>query len=331
VFRVIESVAPTDATVLVLGESGTGKELIARAIHARSHRQGQPFVAINSSSLPDTLLESELFGHVRGAFSGATGNRVGLFQEASGGTLFLDEVGDISPALQVRLLRVLQEGEIKPVGANEVRKVDVRVVAATHRDLGAAVKSGRFREDLFYRLDVVPLRLPPLRERDEDLLLLTRHFVHKYAQKYAKAAEGIEPAGVQALRAHLWPGNVRELENVLQQAVILSDERLVRVRDLAGILGERAPRSPVTGGVAAAQVPNHGFAAAKQVAVDAFEKSYLTSILGQTDGNVAKAARRAGLDKANFRRLLRRSGLAVGDQDQPDHSAGPQGRGPHPA
>jgi two-component system response regulator HydG len=302
VFRLIESVAPTDATVLVLGESGTGKELIARALHERSRRRGHPFVAINSSSLTDTLLESELFGHVRGAFSGATSNRVGLFQEASGGTLFLDEVGDISPGLQLRLLRVLQEGEIKPVGSNEVRKVDVRVVAATHRDLSAAVKCGTFREDLYYRLDVVPLRLPPLREREDDLLLLTQHFVTRYARKYSKVAEGIDPQGLQALRAHHWPGNVRELENIVQRAVILSTERLVRVGDLAGLLV-----APVS--AAAPDLLNHGFAAAKQHAIDVFEKSYLTSALNHAEGNLAEAARRVGVDKANFRRLLRRIGV----------------------
>jgi two-component system response regulator HydG len=295
----VESVAPTDATVLLLGESGTGKELLARAIHDRSARHGRPFLAINCSALSDTLLESELFGHVRGAFSGASTSRLGVFEEASGGTLFLDEIGDISAAMQVRLLRALQEGEIKPVGSTEIRKVDVRVVAATNRDLEAAVKAGIFRQDLYYRLHVVPLELPALRERREDVPLLVHHFLRRYAEKFGKPVTQVSPAALEALQAHSWPGNVRELENVVQRAVVLASGPEVTAEALPPSLrpaaAREAPRS--------FDIP---FARAKQEAVDTFERAYVSDALARTGGSVAEAARLCGLDKSNFRRIVRR-------------------------
>jgi DNA-binding NtrC family response regulator len=310
VFRLVESVAPTDATILLRGESGTGKELLARAIHSRSRRAGRPFIAINSSSLTDTLLESELFGHVRGAFTGASTSRVGLFEEASGGTLFLDEIGDISPNLQVRLLRVLQEGEIKPVGASDNRKVDVRVVAATNRDLEAAVRAGQFRQDLYYRLDVVPIQLPPLRHRRQDIVLLAQHFVRAYAKKHGKGATGLAPDAVDVLTAHDWPGNIRELENVIQYGVIVAPGPVLTAADLRVLGRGEAPLSPAAPPAAPPPETDVPFAEAKISAVNAFERRYVDLLLERVGGNVTEAARRAGLDKANFRRLMRRNGVS---------------------
>jgi DNA-binding NtrC family response regulator len=304
-FRLVESVAPTDATVLVLGESGTGKELLARAIHERSARQAAPFLAINCSALTDTLLESELFGHVRGAFSGASSSRLGVFEEASGGTLFLDEIGDVSPATQVRLLRALQEGEIKPVGSTEIRKVDVRVVAATNRDLPAAVKAGVFRQDLYYRLNVVALELPPLRERREDVALLVHHFLQRYAARYGKAVTRVTSAALEALQAYSWPGNVRELENVIQRAVVLTAGEEVTLDGLPATV--RPAASPP-----AARTFDVPFSKAKQEAVEAFERAYVTDALTRSGGSVAEAARLCGLDKSNFRRIVRRYQVNVG-------------------
>jgi DNA-binding NtrC family response regulator len=298
-FGLVDSVAPTDATVLLLGESGTGKEVMARALHQRSLRAGGPFVPINCSALTDTLLESELFGHVRGAFTGASTSRIGVFEEASRGTLFLDEIGDISPAMQVRLLRALQEGEIKPVGSTEIRKVDVRVVAATNRDLEAAARAGTFRQDLFYRLNVVALELPPLRQRSEDVPLLVHHFLTRYAARFGKLVSRVAPEAMEALQAHAWPGNIRELENVIQRAVVLASGEAISV-DLLPASLRQSPR-----GQAPAR-SNLPFARAKQAAIDEFERGYLEEVLRRSGGLVAEAARLCGLDKSNFRRLLRR-------------------------
>src|SRR5215831_16812576 len=220
VYRLAVGVAPTASTVLILGESGTGKELTARAIHQNSPRAGRPFVAVNCSAIPVDLVESELFGHVRGAFTGATATREGLFESANQGTIFLDEVGDLPALAQVKLLRVLQEGEIKRVGSNETRTVDVRVVAATNVDLRSRIAAGRFREDLYYRLNVVPISLPPLRERREDVPLLAYHFLHKYASRSGSQVKKISPEAMRLLQAQRWPGNVRELENAIEHAVV---------------------------------------------------------------------------------------------------------------
>jgi two-component system response regulator HydG len=305
-FGLVESVAPTDATVLLLGESGTGKELLARAIHDRSPRSSRPFVPVNCSALTDTLLESELFGHVRGAFTGAGASRVGVFEEASSGTLFLDEIGDVSAATQVRLLRALQEGEIKPVGSTEIRKVDVRVVAATNRDLEAAVRAGTFRQDLFYRLNVVALELPPLRRRAEDVPLLIDHFLRRYAAKFGKNVTRILPEVMEALQGYSWPGNVRELENVVQRAVVLAagDSLTLEVLPPALRLQSKAADDRPSD----TALP---FAAAKQAAITAFERSYVAGALTRSHGSVAEAARLCGLDKSNFRRLIRRHRIDV--------------------
>jgi DNA-binding NtrC family response regulator len=303
-FGLVESVAPTDATVLLLGESGTGKEMLARAIHERSARAGGPFVPINCSALTDTLLESELFGHVRGAFTGASTSRIGVFEEASRGTLFLDEIGDISAAMQVRLLRALQEGEIKPVGSTEIRKVDVRVVAATNRDLEAAARAGNFRQDLYYRLNVVPLELPPLRQRPEDIPLLVHHFLLRYAAKFGKPVSRLAPEALEALQSYQWPGNVRELENVVQRAVVLASGDVVTPALLpTSVRQDRAGAEPVR----RFDLP---FAQAKQAAVEEFERQYLEEALRRSGGRIAEAARLSGLDKSNFRRLVRRHHLS---------------------
>ena len=230
VARMIDAVAYSAATVLVQGESGTGKELVARALHARSPRRAQPFVALNCGALTETLLESELFGHVKGAFTGASRDHKGLFEAADGGTIFLDEIGDIPLSTQVRLLRVLQEGEIKRVGSTDSVKVDVRVIAATHRDLPKLVKAGKFREDLFYRLNVIAIPLPPLRERLDDVPLLAHHFVRRYADRLGKKVRTLAPEAIELLCGYRWPGNVRELENAIERAVVLcrGDDRPAR-------------------------------------------------------------------------------------------------------
>ena len=251
VLRQVAKVAPQKTTVLLEGESGTGKELVARALHERSPRAAMPFVAVNCGAIPGELLESELFGHVKGAFTDATRNKKGLVAEADGGTLFLDEIGELPLLLQVKLLRFLQEEEVRPVGETRARKVDVRVVAATARDLGRAVAEGRFREDLYYRLNVVGIRLPPLRERAEDILALAAHFLARYSPLRPElAGMSFSPEAVEALRAHRWPGNVRELEHVIERAVVLADEPVIGEEDLperSVTSAAPAPAEPVAG------------------------------------------------------------------------------------
>jgi two-component system response regulator HydG len=238
VFQSIEKVAPTDASVYIHGESGTGKELVARAIHARSKRADGPFVKVNCGALTETLLESELFGHEKGAFTGAIKRKLGRFELADKGTLFLDEIGDVTPGLQLKLLRVLQEREFERVGGEETIKVDVRVVSATHRDIQAEVAAGRFREDLFYRLHVVPCVVPPLRERKEDIPRLVAHFVAKLGPRTNAAIKGVSDAALARLMTHSWPGNVRELENVIEQSLVFSEGELIEVGALpAGVRG----------------------------------------------------------------------------------------------
>ncbi len=307
VFSLAESVADTDATVLITGESGTGKELVARAIHDRSGRRSGPFVAVNCSALSDALLESELFGHVRGAFTGAVGARRGIFEEAEGGTVFLDEIGDTSASMQSRLLRVLQEGEVRPVGAAENRRVNVRVLCATNADLRARMREGRFREDLYYRIHVIRIELPPLRERTEDLPLLATHLIEKHAARLSRPARPLSASAVEALARHPWPGNVRELENVLARAVILTRTEAIEARDL----GLEAPDEPATS--ALHSFGDRSFADAKRAATEAFERAYLREVLRKAEGNAARAAKMAGLDRSNFRRLLVRLGMGSDD------------------
>jgi two-component system response regulator HydG len=297
----VESVASTDATVLVLGESGTGKELVVRAIHGRSRRHDKPFMAINCGALAESILESELFGHAKGAFTGATTSRRGLFEEARGGTVFLDEVGELPPSVQVRLLRVLQEREVRPIGSNEAHRVDVRIVAATNRDLPSEVAAGRFRQDLFYRLNVVTIEVPPLRARMEDVPLLAHHLMRKHAARHGRTVEHIEPDALSALSAYEWPGNVRELENVIERAVVLCRGDAVTVHELP-------PSVKVTHRTETRKILRTLDLPLAEAKLD-FERNYLQHVLRQTAGNLADAARIAGIDRSNLRRLLRRLGI----------------------
>jgi two-component system response regulator HydG len=327
--RLIDAVAYSSTTVLVTGESGTGKELVARALHARSPRKAQPFVALNCGALTETLLESELFGHVKGAFTGAQRDQKGLFDAADGGTIFLDEIGDIPPATQVRLLRVLQEGEFKRVGAAESIRVDVRVIAATHRDLPKLVKSGKFREDLFYRLNVINLQLPPLRDRVEDVALLAHHFLRRYTERLGKKVKGIAPEAMELLGGYRWPGNVRELENAIERAVVLCRGELVGATDLPpAITGRSAPlvREAPAGGEEAAWL-TQSYAAAKEQALRRFEKGYVDALMKACDNNISAAARKAGMDRSNFKRVLRkyRSDIDTDDDEVGEEQAGVQG------
>lgn len=232
VFKLVERVADSDSTVLINGETGTGKGLIAKSIHQKSYRSKKPFVAINCGAIPENLLESELFGHVKGAFTGATSAKQGKFEAADGGTIFLDEIGDMSPDLQVKVLKVLEEREFEPVGGNKTVKVDVRIVAATHRDLEEEVQKGSFREDLFYRLFVIPVQLPPLRERLADIPLLIEHFMNKLNTEKGTEVEGVADDAMQALMLHNWPGNVRELANLMERMVVLTGEGIIELDDL---------------------------------------------------------------------------------------------------
>ncbi|MDE2372274.1 MAG: sigma 54-interacting transcriptional regulator [Burkholderiales bacterium] len=288
-------VAASDASVLIRGESGSGKELLAQAIHRASPRAARPFVAVNCGAIPENLLESELFGHVKGAFTGAIANHRGLFQAAQGGTLFLDEIGDMPGALQVKLLRVLQERRVRPVGASESLPVDVRIVSATHRDLDAAMAEGLFREDLYYRLNVVSLQLPTLAERREDIPLLAQHFLAKLAAKYGKAINGFAPDALKALATAAWPGNVRQLHNVVEQVSALATAPIIPLA-----LVQRALRVPA--------LPVLNYTEARQ----RFEHEYLVGLLKMTDGNVADAARLADRNRTEFYRLLQKHGLTPG-------------------
>ncbi|MBK6358202.1 MAG: sigma 54-interacting transcriptional regulator [Betaproteobacteria bacterium] len=285
-------VAASDASVLIRGDSGSGKEVLARAIHRASPRAKGPFVAINCGAIPEQLLESELFGHAKGAFTGAGSSRVGLFQTANGGTLFLDEIGDMPLALQVKLLRVLQERVVRPVGTTKAEPVDVRLLSATHRDLDLAMAQGQFREDLYYRLDVVSLTLPRLDERREDIPLLALHFVKLLAGKYGKQVNGFAPEALEALATAAWPGNVRQLFNVVEQSCALTSTPLIPLT-----LVQRALRVPVMDAL--------NYAEAKQ----RFERNYLVQLLKLTDGSVADAARLAERNRTEFYRLLQKHDL----------------------
>jgi two-component system, NtrC family, response regulator HydG len=257
VFNVIEQVAPSKASVLIAGESGTGKELVAQAIHENSPRARAPFVKLHCAALAETILESELFGHERGAFTGAAGRREGRFKQADGGTLFLDEIGEISPAVQVKLLRFLQERTFERVGGNETLKVDVRVIAATNRDLPAEMAAGKFREDLYYRLNVVNIEMPPLRARPNDLLPLATHFLRRFAKENGKSIDGFADDAVERITAYRWPGNVRELENVIERSVVLCDGSTLTAKHLPAGVGAAARGSVRIPGSTAAEVERH--------------------------------------------------------------------------
>ena len=301
--ELVKLAAPVGATVLILGESGTGKELLARAIHRRSPRESGPFVAVNCSALPENLQEAELFGFARGAFTGAVGASVGLFESAGGGTLFLDEIGDLAPSAQTKILRALQEGEIKRLGENRVRKVDLRIVAATHRDLRALANQGGFREDLFYRLSVMTIEVPPLRERGDDALILAEHYLRVYAEKFDKPLLHLSRDAKCALAAYPWPGNVRELENAVQRAVILAAAETVELYDLPEhVVTGRAPRSPARTRIS--ESGPHGFLAEIDDEADRIRRA-----LEMTAGKRDRAATLLGISRTTLWRRMREHGV----------------------
>ncbi len=282
VFQLAEKVAQYSTTVLVTGESGTGKELVAKGIHFKSPRSKMPFIPVNCGGIPENLLESELFGYKKGAFTGADRNRKGLFEEADGGTIFLDEIGELTPALQVKLLRTLQENEIRPIGSAKTLKIDVRVIAATAKDLEDAIKDKSFREDLFYRLNVMPIKLPPLRARTEDIPLLCDHFLRKFVKKLNKDVKGVSPGAIAMLLKHQWPGNVRELENVMERAVVLSEKKVILPENLPSELGSR-PGS--------ARMDDFFSGFSLKQAQRLIEKRLIKRALEATGGNRTKAVR----------------------------------------
>ena len=305
ILNICQRVAGTDSTVLIAGESGTGKELIARFIHTNSKRASNPFIAVNCGAIPSELLETEMFGHEKGAFTGAVGTRMGLFQLANGGTIFLDEIGEMTAPLQVKLLRVLQEREIRPVGADRTVKVDVRVIAASNRDLGVEVEKGRFREDLFYRLQVIPITIPPLRERRSDIPVLVQHFLEKHNQQRPQPCRIADDAMVH-LWEYDWPGNVRELENLIERMVILNDDGVIRVDNLppnirSFISDKKIPRPTLTEeGIDLNQ------------AVEEFEYRLIDEALRRTKGNKQAAARLLGLKRTTLVAKLRRKSTGAG-------------------
>ncbi len=303
VFALIDKVAETDSTILIYGESGTGKELIAREIHYKSKRADGPFVSINCGALPEGLLESELFGHVRGSFTGAVRDKEGLFAVAKGGTFFLDEVGETSPAIQVKLLRVLQEKEIIPVGGTKPIKVDVRLIAATNADLERNVAEGTFRPDLYYRLNVIPVRIPPLRERRDDIPLLVDHFLKVYCERAGKAPKTISSEAVDCLVRYDWPGNVRELENSIERAVILQDGRLIVPEDLPRKVrfGNRERSASVVSNC--------------NLTLEELEKEYLLKVLDGVGWRKKKAAAILGINPSTLYRKLQRYGFETGTRE----------------
>jgi two-component system response regulator GlrR len=301
VLEMVSHIAKTESTVYIHGESGTGKELIAKAIHLASERKNGPFVAINCAALPETLLESQLFGHEKGAFTGAVRSTRGLFTQAHAGTLFLDEIGDMPLSIQAKLLRALQERQFYPIGSEKAVAVDVRVIVATRKDLESHVKQGLFREDLFYRIHVIPILVPPLRERKEDIPPLAEHFLNKFSQQMKKEVRGLVPEAMQKLMLHEWPGNVRELEHTVEYAVAMTQQNMITedfILQTKGVISEE-PLKPL------------------KEARDAYEKGYLVHLLEICSGNVSKAAKLAGKYRADFYDLLRKHNLKSEDYKKP--------------
>jgi len=286
-FRILPDIAQSDVTVLIVGESGTGKELFAHAIHKLSRRKDGPLIKVNCSALPETLLESELFGYVRGAFTDAKKDKPGRFKLAEGGTIFLDEIGDVSAAVQVKLLRVIEQKEFEPLGATYTEKVDVRIIAATNRDLEEMVKAGRFREDLYYRLNVMKVELPPLRERRDDIPLLVEHFIQKYNKKMGKEIEGVSEEAMRLLLNHPYPGNVRELENIMEHAFILCKSRIILPEHLPHYLYAKTPSLPAA-------------------SLKEWEREIIKEVLRRSGGNITRAARELGIHRTTLWRKMKR-------------------------
>jgi DNA-binding NtrC family response regulator len=307
VFDLIERVAPAQSNVLITGESGVGKEVVAKAIHHQSPRAQKPFVAINCTAIPENLMESELFGHVKGAFTGAHERKKGLFEEAHGGTLFLDEIGDMDVSLQAKLLRVLQERKIKPVGDSQFKDVDVRIIAATHKDLKKAILEKNFREDLYFRLAVIPLSVPPLRHRQEDIPLLAQHFLNKYAVINNKLVTGFSFECMQKLMNLPWPGNVRELENLVERMVVLTKNAILQVNEISNI--EEKDHEVF-----------YGQATEESPTLEELEKRYIQMILNKTAGKKEKAAQILGINRRTLYRKEKEFGLVSGDAPEEDTS-----------
>lgn len=303
IFRTIGKLGNSEAAILILGESGTGKELIARSVHNNSRRRLGPFIPVDCASLPDNLLESELFGHEKGAFTGAHTTKKGLMEMADGGTLFLDEIGEMSPVLQSKLLRALEERAFRRVGGTQLVEVDFRLVAATNRNLEAAIAEKEFREDLYYRINVITLKLPPLRERRQDIPLMVRHFCQKFAQSADKKISGISTEAMAALESYSWPGNVRELRNVMERAVSLCETEMIRPEDLTPQILE--PNKNCLQNMPLG-LPFHE---AKGIWIKHFEMEYLQALLRRNNGNISQAAREAGVDRKTIHRLLNKHGL----------------------
>lgn len=291
-FQQVAQIADSDATILLTGETGTGKEVLARVLHANSRRSKGPFVALNCAAISETLFESELFGHIRGAFTNAVVAKRGLFQSANGGTLFLDEIAEMSLPMQVKLLRAVQEREVREVGADYATKVDVRIITATNKDLTESVKAGTFRHDLYYRVSVVPLAIPPLRERKDDIPLLAQHFLKQSAKRSNKDVRGFTPTAMHRLMVYPWPGNVRELENAVEKAVVMSRQDMV--------LPELLPTAGVASDIGLKPLTE---------AKEEFERSYLRNVLQMTGGNISRAAQFAGRYRADFYKMLKKYGL----------------------
>lgn len=316
-YVIAAQVARTNATVLLLGETGTGKEYLARTIHYQSDRADKPFIKVNCAALPETLLESELFGHEKGAFTHAVSRRVGRFEAANGGTIFLDEIGEMSPSLQAKLLRVLQEKQFERVGGSETITVDVRVIAATNCDLEAAIREKKFREDLYYRLNVVSIYLPPIRERGEDVEIFARHFLHRYAQEMAKPVKRFSEEAMNAIRAHNWPGNIRELQNTIERAVILCNGEVIKPEHLMIRHGRRTPekeQAPLCQQQKASQAHTlRNDTSIEQVPVTAslkeVERYHIRRVLQHTSWNQSAAAEILGIDRKTLRNKIREYGL----------------------
>jgi transcriptional regulator with GAF, ATPase, and Fis domain len=302
VFKLIDKVADKDVTVLITGETGTGKELVAREIQRRSPRSGHEFVAFSCANLPEQLLESELFGHEKGAFTGADRRKRGMFEQADNGTVFLDEIGEMSPSVQAKMLRFLQSGEFKPLGGETIKKTDIRLIAATNRDLVKMISDRLFREDLYYRLNVIEIKLPPLRGRGEDVVRIGDYFLQRYSQQFNTTAREFDPAAREKLLHYDYPGNVRELENIIQRTVILAEGASIRAADLA-FPGASAGKAP-------AILASTNFNDTKKNLIDSFERDYISKMLQETKGNISEAARRAGMHKKNFIQKMQQYGIS---------------------
>lgn len=314
-YRLIEKVAPTDSTVLILGESGTGKELVAKAIHNQSERADEKFLAINCGALPRELIESELFGHEKGSFSGAHQRKIGLFESADGGTLFLDEIGELPMDLQVKLLRVLEDKKIRRIGSVEPKPIDVRLIAATNRDLQEHIQTGSFREDLYYRLSIIEISLPPLRDRHEDIPMLVDHFIERFNQKMNRSVDGITPEALKKLMDYPFPGNVRELENIIQRSMVLRDSGMIELGDLPKTLSGTVSSNPSAKWIDPRQL-------SFQKARDAFERHYLQELLKQNKGNVTQSAVMAGISRRHLQDLMKKYGLRPSSKDDDINEVG---------